>query len=156
MIGLGVFTPTTTGATGNSAAAWISAIIALIAFFVGGWMSGITSAVRWTSPGIINGLMVWGLGVGMILLLALSGLSAAFGALGSIAGQFYSLGHGITLPVTPGGVASVTQTAGWVSFIMLVLTGIAAALGGWLATRTEPLWAPAPRRAPTYRRNAPA
>jgi hypothetical protein len=156
MVGFGVYMPTTSGATGNTAAAWITAIIALIAFFVGGWVSGITSAVRGTSPGIINGLMVWGLGVALILLLSLFGLSTVFGALGSIAGQFYSAGHGITLPVTPGGMASTAQTAGWISFIMLVLTGVAAAVGGYLATRTMPAWNTAVRPAPRYQRNAPA
>lgn len=157
MVGFGIFTPTANGATGNTtAAAWVTAIVALIAFFVGGWVSGITSAVRGTSPGIVNGLAVWGLGVAIILLLSLFGLSQLFGALGSIVGQFYRTGTTIPLPpITPSGVASTAQAAGWAAFFSLILTGIAAALGGWLATRTAPLWNTASRPATPYRRNAP-
>lgn len=153
VIGLGLFTPSVSSAAG----AWATAIIGLIAFFVGGWVAGITSRLRNPTNGIINGLTVWGLGTALILLLSLLGLSALFGTLGSIAGQFYGSGRILPVPpVTGGQVAATAQAAAWAAFFSLVLSGIVAAIGGWLATRTAPGWSAAPRTAPPIRRNAPA
>lgn len=152
-VGLGLFTPTST----TTANVWVTAIIALIAFFVGGLVSGLTSAARNPLIGVINGLAVWGLGTALILLLSLVGLSSLFGALGSIVGQFAGAGRALPIPpVTGGGVAEAARTGAWASFISLILSGVLAAVGGWLATRGVTEMSTAPRARPTVRRNAPA
>ena len=48
----------------------VSGTIGLIAFFVGGWGAGITSVVRGTGNGLLNGLLVWALGIVLIVVLS--------------------------------------------------------------------------------------
>jgi hypothetical protein len=64
----------------------VSAILGLIAFFVGGAVAGMTSAVRGAVPGLVNGFLVWALGTVLILLLSALGLGQVFGALGNVVG----------------------------------------------------------------------
>jgi hypothetical protein len=66
---------------------WVSAIIGLIAFFAGGLVAGMTSAVRGEATGLLNGFLVWALGTVLILLLSALGLGQIFGALGNVVGQ---------------------------------------------------------------------
>jgi hypothetical protein len=146
--GLGLVT-TTNGGT----SAWATGIVALIAFFVGGWISQVSSVVRGAGAGVLNGLMVWALGSVLVIGLSLFGLSALFGAIGSVVGQFFAAGHTIgNLPaVEPGSVASSASAAGWGAFFTLLLTAIVAAIGGWVGDRTGPIgWtrSPEPRRNP--------
>ncbi len=74
------------GAGGFSA--WVTAIIGVIAFFTGGSVAGMTSVIRGAAPGIVNGLLVWGLAVVLIVLLSSLGVGQLFGALGNVVGQF--------------------------------------------------------------------
>jgi hypothetical protein len=60
---------------------WVPAIIGLIAFFTGGAVAGMTSAVRGASTGLLNGFLVWALGTTLILVLSALGLGQIFGAL---------------------------------------------------------------------------
>ncbi len=137
--GLGLVTPSNGGMS-----AWTTGIIALVAFFVGGWVAEATSAVRGAGAGALNGLMVWALGITLFLLLSLFGLSTLFGALGNVIGQFFAAGHTISLPggvntPTTSSVANTTQAAAWGAFFTLLISAIAAALGGWLASRGKPI-----------------
>lgn len=121
--------------------AWITGLVALIAFFVGGWVSGVASVVRGPRAGVLNGLMVWALGTVLVLGLSLFGLSALFGALGSIVGSFFAAGHTIgNLPtLAPGTVISGARAAAWGAFLTLLLTAIVAAIGGWVGDLTGPV-----------------
>ena len=139
-LGLGLLTSTTTGGGVSAANPWVSGIALLIAFFIGGWVAEATSAVRGTGAGILNGLMVWGLGTTLFLLLSVAGLGTLFGALGNVIGQFLAANGGAG--INPGNVnvngsqvTQITQAAGWGAFITLVLTAILAALGGLVASR---------------------
>lgn len=136
-VGLGLISPTngnaglTTGIT--------SAIVGLIAFFLGGWVAEATSVARGGAPGLLNGFLVWALAVSLILVLSVLGLSTLFGALGNVAGQFLAAGHTVTTPsvggVSGSQVSSVTQTAGWSGFISMIISALAATLGGLVASR---------------------
>ncbi len=66
---------------------WVPGLIGLIAFFTGGAVAGMTSAIRGPGSGLLNGFMVWALGTVLILLLSALGLGQLFGALGNVAGQ---------------------------------------------------------------------
>ncbi len=139
-LGLGLLTSTTTGGGVSAANPWVSGIALLIAFFIGGWVAEATSAVRGAGAGILNGLMVWGLGTTLFLLLSVAGLGTLFGALGNVIGQFLAANGGAG--INPGNVnvngsqvTQITQAAGWGAFITLVLTAILAALGGLVASR---------------------
>jgi hypothetical protein len=108
-----------------------SAITALIAFFLGGWIAGRseapTSAVGNPFPGLLNGAMVWAATIVLLLLLV------AFGAGGAL-GLFGASFNSITSAITQG-----TAAAGaWGSFIVLLLTLAAALLGGWLGYARQP------------------
>lgn len=136
---LGLLTSTSANGGVSAANPWVSGIIALIAFFIGGWVAEATSSVRGTGAGILNGLMVWALGTTLFLLLSVIGLGTLFGALGNVIGQFLAANG--TAGVNPGNVnvngsqvAQVTQSAAWGAFITLVLTAILAALGGVVAS----------------------
>ena len=139
-IGLGLIST----ANGNAGAtSGISTGIAgLIAFFLGGWVAESVSLARGGSAGLLNGFLVWALGVMLILVLSVFGLSQLFGAIGNIGGQFISSGHTINTPgvsVSSTQVANVTQSAGWAGFVGMVITAAAAALGGWVSSHGNPL-----------------
>ncbi|HEX6543952.1 MAG TPA: hypothetical protein VF040_19520, partial [Ktedonobacterales bacterium] len=138
--GLGLLTTTTsTGSvTASDASPWISGILGLIAFFVGGFIAERSSAARGSGAGLLNGFMVWALGTTLILLLSTLGLGALFGALGSAIGQVIASGSQVSLPnsggVNPNRVSEISQSVALGAFASLVLSAIAAALGGLLGS----------------------
>lgn len=113
----------------------VSAILGLLAFFVGGLVAGITSAVRGPMPGLVNGFLVWALGVVAIVLLSSLGLGQIFGALGNVVGQVGVLQNvqqgGANVPdVNPSQVASAVRSGALGAFFGLLLSAVAAAIGG--------------------------
>ena len=115
--------------------AWVSAILGLIAFFLGGLVAGMTSAVRGAIPGLVNGFLVWALGTVVILLLSSLGLGQVFGALGSVVGQVGVLQNiqqgGVNAPnVDPAQVASAVRTGAIGAFFGLLLSAVASTVGG--------------------------
>lgn len=119
---------------------WVPAIIGLIAFFTGGAVAGMTSAVRGTSTGLLNGFLVWALGTTLILVLSALGLGQIFGALGNLVGQLGVLQNGVVAPdvdVNPAQVAETIRDAAIGTFFGLLLSALASALGGWLGGRTR-------------------
>ena len=128
--GLGLLTTTSsTGVTASGASPWISGVLGLIAFFVGGFLAERSSAARGGGAGLLNGFMVWALGTGLILVLSALGLGSFFGALGSAVGQVTPLGN-----VNPTRVAAISQNVALGAFFSLVIAAIAAALGGMLGS----------------------
>ena len=114
---------------------WVSAILGLIAFFAGGAVAGMTSAVRGAIPGLVNGFLVWALGVVVILLLSSLGVGQIFGALGSVIGQIGVLQNiqqgGVNAPnVDPAQVADAVRTAALGAFFGLLISAVAAMVGG--------------------------
>jgi hypothetical protein len=66
--------------------------------------------------------------------LALIAALSLFGVLGNIAAQFLGSGRVIShpgVPINPGALADTAQAAAWWSLLVLVLSAIAGALGGW-------------------------
>ena len=114
LLALGIGLPV----AGTSAADWISAIIGLIAFFIGGCLAGWTSSRRRDATlGLLNGLLVWALGTVLVLALSAFGLVPLFGLLGEVVVGGAALG----------------------AFFGLLLSALAAALGGWVGGRTVSL-----------------
>ena len=119
----------------NDGEGLVSGIIGLIAFFTGGWVAGITSAVRGATTGLLNGLLVWALGTVLILVLSAIGLGQIFGALGNLVGQLLLLQGGlivVNVTVDPEQVAQAIRDAALGTFLGLLLSALASALGGWL------------------------
>ena len=131
----------------NTGSAWVPAIIGLIAFFTGGSVAGMTSSVRGTATGLLNGFLVWALGTVLILVLSALGLGQVFGALGNVVGQLGLLQGGVpNIPgvnvpnnpnVDPQQILSAVRTGAIAAFLGLLLSALASALGGWLGGRTD-------------------
>jgi hypothetical protein len=128
----------------NQTSAWVSAIIGLIAFFTGGSVAGMTSAVRGAATGLLNGFLVWALGTVLILLFSALGLGQIFGALGNVAGQLGVVqglvqgGANVPNPnIDPQQVLSAVRSGALWAFFSLLISAAAAALGGWLGGRTD-------------------
>jgi len=111
---------------GSGAAIAVSAIIGLIAFFIGGYIAGLasggyvadltsgaggrSSGIRYAGPGLLHGLLVWALGTVLILAISVLVPGLLFGALGEVVAGGSALG----------------------AFFVLLLSALTAALGGWL------------------------
>jgi hypothetical protein len=130
---------------------WVPAIIGLIAFFTGGAVAGMTSAVRGVATGLLNGFMVWALGTVLILLLSALGLGQLFGALGNVAGQLdpgalsgaADSAQSNAPNVDPQQAAQAVRTGAIGAFFGLLLSALTSALGGYLGGRsTDPIGRP--------------
>ena len=138
-VGTGLLSFNLDASGANQTNAWISAIIGLLAFFTGGSVAGMTSSVRGTAAGLLNGFLVWALGTVLIVVLSSMGLGQVFGALGNVLGQFNLLQGGLNVPgvnVDPQQLLGTLRTTALVAFFSLLLSAAASALGGWLGGRT--------------------
>lgn len=122
------------GYASNAVNAWVSGILVLIAFFIGGWVTGRSSSVRGSGAGLVNGFLVWALGVVLIFGLILLGAGQLFGALG----QAFT-GGAAGSGVTGTNIAHMARTAAWGGFLSLVVSALAAMLGSWLGSLGRPL-----------------
>ena len=112
-----------------------SAVIALIAFFVGGYIAGRSAAVMQRGYGALNGFLVWALGVALILALAAFGLGSLFGAAGDLFAQYRSLGSPTPDGVDPAAAAEGIRNSSLGAFVGLLLPAVTATFGGWIGTR---------------------
>lgn len=126
------------GLTSAGVNAWVTGILVLIAFFIGGWVAGRTSSVRGSSAGLVTGFLVWGLGVTLILALSLFGAGQLFGALGRILASGSQFGTGAS-GFNAGDIAGQFRTAAWGGFLSLIVSAAAAMLGSWLGALGRPL-----------------
>jgi hypothetical protein len=134
---------------------WVPGLIGLIAFFTGGAVAGMTSAIRGPGSGLLNGFMVWALGTVLILLLSALGLGQLFGALGNVAGQVgpgavggaADAAQGAAPNVSPQEAEQALQTGAIGAFFGLLLSALASMLGGLLGGRgSDPLGRPTDSR----------
>jgi len=124
---------------------WVLAIIGLIAFFTGGAVAGMTSAIRGAATGFLNGLLVWALGTVLILALSALGLGQLFGALGNVAGQVgpgalsnvANTAQDSAQQVDPAEAAQALRNGALGAFFGLLFSALAAALGGYLGGRSK-------------------
>lgn len=121
---------------GIGVADWVTGLLGLLAFFVGGYVAGMASKVRDRRPGrpgLRAGLLVWLLGTLLILALSALGpdiLSALWGAPADVMGTDISADN-------TGGAADTVRNDALGSFFSLLSWGLAAALGGWLGNLTQ-------------------
>ncbi len=134
---------------------WVPGLIGLIAFFTGGAVAGMTSAIRGPGSGLLNGFMVWALGTVLILLLSVLGLGQLFGALGNVAGQVgpgaigsaADTAQGAAPNVSPQEAERALQTGALGAFFGLLLSALASMLGGLLGGRgSDPIGRPTDAR----------
>lgn len=119
----------------GSSADWISALIGLFAFFVGGVIAGGTSIWGGVREGMVHGVLVWALGIVGIIFLTLFGGGALFGSLASAVGEAASLQQADLPDVQLNqAVATARDGAGWAA-LGLALSLAAAAAGGMLGVK---------------------
>jgi hypothetical protein len=118
---------------------WITALLAVISFFVGGWLATSSTSVRYAGSGLLNGFLVWALGIVLISAFSAAGLGTIFGAAGNAIGYFMALGH--TIPqgdVNAAQVVAATRAAAGWGFLFVIVSAIAAAIGGTIGERSGP------------------
>ncbi len=121
---------------GIGVADWVTGFLGLLAFLIGGYVAGMSSATRDRRPGrpgLRAGLMVWLLGTALILALSALGpdiLGAMWGAPADVMGTEISADN-------TGSVAETVRDDALGLFFSLVSWGLAAALGGWLGNLTQ-------------------
>ena len=123
-----------TAAAGLGAATLIAG---LISFLLGGFVAARTAAVREPWPAVLNGVLVWGLGLLLILLLSAFGLGQLFGEAGSLIGRFGALRAELPAGVTADDVARGIREAALPAFLSLGLPAAAAALGGLIGSQED-------------------
>ena len=123
------------GQTG-AAAGIITAVIALVAFFIGGLVAGRSAAVGGRGSGALNGFLVWALGIMVVLVLAAFGLGQLFGAAGDLFAQYRSIGAP-SPDVDTGGLGDEIRTGAFGAFLGLALPAAAATVGGLLGARGD-------------------
>lgn len=114
----------------------VTALIGLLSFFIGGFVAGRTAAVRGRGPGLLNGFLVWALGVSLILLLAALGVGQLFGAAGDLFEQYRALGSP-DANVSPAQVNRQLRDAAIPAFLSMALPALAAAIGGLVGARDD-------------------
>ena len=125
------------GAEESGAASGIaSAVIALLAFLVGGYVAAKTSGVIGRGYGALNGFLVWGLGVVLILALAAFGLGSLFGASGDLFAQYQQMGQP-QADVDPNTAVEGIRNGSIGAFVAMLLPALAATIGGWFGSREE-------------------
>ena len=124
----------TMGGDAGPAIGIATGVIALIAFFIGGFVAARTAAVRGRDNGLLNGFLVWALSIPLVLLLAGMGLGAVLGAAGELFGQVRTAG---TPDVDPQDAQRALQAGSLGAFISLALPAAAAAIGGLLGARDD-------------------
>jgi hypothetical protein len=112
----------------------VTALIALASFLIGGYVAGRTAAVAGTWPGLLNGFLVWGLGLMLLLVLAGLGLGGLLGSAGELFQQYRAAGSPQP-DVDPVDVLQGIRDSAFPAFLGLALPAVAAAVGGWLGGR---------------------
>lgn len=150
-------------AFGIGAGVW-SAISALIAFFVGGWLAARSAAVRGSANGVLNGTMVWVVTIPLLLWMVAGGIGSLFRASTEVATSAASgaaarateddartasariesaardVANRVQNPTTQDqqqtrDAARTTAKSAWGTLVSLILGLAAAAFGGWAGAR---------------------
>lgn len=116
-------------------ASLVTGAFIVLAFFAGGFTASWSAGLIEESRGILNGFLVWALALALLMLLAAMGLSSALGAVGEMFGPTFAPG---SLPdADPQQLTEAFQAAAWQTVFAIVLSMVAAVLGGLVGTREE-------------------
>ncbi len=130
-LGAGLAAVSPEGSPPTAIATIVSSLIALVSFFLGGfvaaWSSGVTEAAR----GALYGFLVWATWLVVMLVLSGLGLSSLFGEVGAM------LGEARAPDLTPQQIFDALSAGALGSFLALTLAALAAALGGVVGTNEE-------------------
>ncbi|MFN2484725.1 MAG: hypothetical protein ABR509_07300 [Candidatus Limnocylindria bacterium] len=134
---IGIETVSSGAVQGNAATQlgeYVAALLAVLSFLIGGFVTGRTSAIRGRASGLLNGFLVWALGILLIAVLSAIGLGQMFGALGNLFAQLRSL-TGSIAGQDPQEVAATLRSSALIAFLSSAIPALASAVGGWLGAR---------------------
>lgn len=140
-VGLSAVEPTGAAIADITTGAWIWAIAtSAIAFFLGGFVAGMSAAVRGRRRGLLNGLMVGTSAIAATLVLIGFGAGALLGAGPRALSEIINVGQQIDFGQSPDAASNAFEQAennAWATFIALVLAIALAGLGGFVARGEE-------------------
>ncbi|MFC5138289.1 hypothetical protein ACFPK1_08610 [Actinomycetospora rhizophila] len=120
------------GTQQSAASSIVSAVLALVAFLVGGVLAGRVAGPERRDGGVLHGVLVWALTTAGLVALGVVGGSALAGDVGTMLA-----GAGSAPPPSTGSLAqSTTDASGW-GALWLGVSVVAAALGGIGGARTH-------------------
>jgi hypothetical protein len=111
----------------------ITGIIALVSFFLGGFVAAWAADLSHPGRALLNGFLVWALWLVLLLLIAAFGAGQIFGIAADLFGPLR-----VDAPeVDRAELVRRLRDGAWTSLLALALTAAAAALGGVVGAREE-------------------
>ncbi|HEY7589477.1 MAG TPA: hypothetical protein VH723_00650 [Candidatus Limnocylindrales bacterium] len=123
-VGIGLDAAADNADNAGIAATIVGSVIALLSFFLGGFVAAWSDGAIDGRRGALDGFMVWALWLVVVLVAGAIGAGAALGEFGSMFGDL-------------GADPSTIQSGALQTFLALALAAAAAALGGVVGTRDE-------------------
>lgn len=111
----------------------VTSAIALVSFFLGGFVSSWSAGVADPGRALLNGFLVWTLWLATVILLAALGFGAIVGAMGDLFGEVAVSGPDID----PAQLVDILRSSAWQTLLALGLTAAASTLGGAIGARPE-------------------
>ncbi len=127
---------------GNNAG-WVTGILALLSFFLGGLIAGATAIWKGLFSGLLHGFLVWALGVAAFIALAFFGGSALLGSFGTLTNELGVGPQQVQSTADVSGseaekIATTAKDAAGPAFWGLFLPLAAAMLGGLIGSKIWP------------------
>jgi hypothetical protein len=111
----------------------VTSAIALVSFFMGGFVASWSANLTHAGRSALNGFLVWALWLLLVLLLAALGAGQVFGIAADLFGP-----RGLTAPdVEAGDLVRTLRDGAWQTLLALGLTAAASALGGVIGAHDE-------------------
>jgi hypothetical protein len=108
--------------------------IALVSFFVGGFVASWSAGLADQGRSLLNGFLVWALWLVAVIVLAVLGLGSFVGAAGEVFGR---VDPTIEPAIEGQALVDLAREGAWQTLLVLLLTASAAALGGVVGARPE-------------------
>ena len=127
----------------GSNAGWVTGILALAAFFLGGLVAGATAIWKGLFSGLLHGFLVWALGVVAFIALTFFGGSALLGSFGTLTNELGVGPQEVQSSTNVSGseaedIASTAKDAAAPAFWGLFLPLAASMLGGLIGSKIWP------------------
>lgn len=123
---------------GVNEGAILSGIVALVAFVLGGLVTGASARWRNAMDGALNGVVLWGLAIASILVLAFFASGIAAGAFGDIANQFDTDAQELVSDVDAGEATDAAQESAANGLLAITLALIATVVGAVIGAKLWP------------------
>lgn len=122
----------------GTTAGWVSALIGLFSFFLGGATASATAMWRGAGEGLLHGILVWALGVVGIVFLTLFGGGALFGSLAQVFTQVAFLQQAGLPDVQAAQALDAARSGASWAVLGLGLSLLAAVAGGLAGAKVWP------------------